>query len=182
MDVKALELRSKRELNNVMCLIGIIPFGVFVYLLVVRIGSLSILTGETGYIMFITTVILMLGIVAGRKMLLEIINRLFEFNQTIIKLQGQLIEKSRLAAVTETALSLSHEVNNPLLIMRGNIDLLESELVPENQAANIQKRIVTIKTNCERIRQVTEKMSTLTKPKTTVISGDVKMIDLPSSE
>jgi branched-subunit amino acid transport protein AzlD len=102
--IKELVLNRKREFDISVCLTGVIPFLVFLYLLVVKIASLQILAGEVGYIMFVTILIFLLGIMVGKKMLLSIIE--------------ELIEKHRLAAITETTLALSHEINNPLLTVR----------------------------------------------------------------
>jgi len=181
MNVKELEIKARRDFNNAICLIGLIPFGVFVYLLVSRAGSLNALSGETGYILLITMVLLLLGIVTGRRMLWAVVNRLFAYSEQVVDLQGELIEKNRLAAVTETTLALSHEINNPLLIMRGNLELLEDDIVEASISDIIRQRFDKIKNHCERIRRITDKLTKISKPVTTTIYGDAKMIDAERS-
>lgn len=183
METKELILERKRDFYNSVCLTGIIPFLVFVYLLVNRIASFNIFVGEIGYIMLATLAIFLLGIIVGRKMLWSLIVRLTDYNQQIIDMQKELLEKNRLAAITETTLALSHEINNPLLTIRGNLELLETDFgenypVPDS----IKNRLNTIKGHCERIRQVTEKMSSLSKPVSESIYGKSSMIDLNKSK
>lgn len=182
MDIKNLETQTKKDFNNAVCLIGVIPFIVFVYILVGKIASFKILTGEVGYILLITMVLLLLGIMTSRQMLWAIITRLIEFNQRITELQEKIIEKNRLAAITETTLALSHEINNPLMVVRGNIDLIEDDLAKNNAPDSIRQKVTNIKNHCERIRQVTDKLANLSKPVSSVIHGDAKMIDLKQSQ
>ena len=169
MEIKEQVLSRKRDFNTTLCLTGVIPFLVCVYLISVKVSSLNIFVGEVGYIMFTTLIVFLLGIVVGRKMLSSMVT--------------ELIERNRLIAITETTLTLSHEINNPLLTMRGNLELLEMDL-PENMASldTARNRIFTIKNNCERIREATEKLTKLTKPATTTIHEDSKMIDLGVSK
>ncbi|MBN1405112.1 MAG: hypothetical protein JW946_01170, partial [Candidatus Omnitrophica bacterium] len=65
MDIDQLKAMAKREFNNAMCLIGIIPFLVFVYLLVNRASSFEVFVGSTGRILFASVIVLLLGIVLG---------------------------------------------------------------------------------------------------------------------
>ena len=69
MQFKELVASRRREFDVSVCLIGVIPFLVFLYLLVVKIASFQIFVGEVGYIMFTTILIFLLGILVGRKLL-----------------------------------------------------------------------------------------------------------------
>lgn len=168
MHLKELVADRRREFDISVCLTGVIPLLVFLYLLVVKIASFQIFIGEVGYIMFTTVLIFLLGIMTGRKMLWSIIQ--------------DLIERNRLAAISETTLALSHEINNPLLTVRGNLELLENDF-SRNRIVDetIKNRLEVIKDHCERIRQVTDKLATLSKPVYTPVSGDIKMVDLTKS-
>jgi hypothetical protein len=81
-----------------------------------------------GYIVLATIVVFVLGIIVGRKMLMSVTLKLIDDNQKILSMQKKLIEKNRLAAITETVLVLGDQVNNPLLVINGNLELLDSEL------------------------------------------------------
>ncbi len=169
MQIRELVANRRREFDVSVCLTGVIPLLVFLYLLVVKIASFQIFVGEVGYIMFTTVLIFLLGILVGRKLLWSMFQ--------------ELIEKNRLAAISETTLALSHEINNPLLTVRGNLELLEHDFAEHKISNNtIMNRLETIKDHCERIRQVTEKLATLSKPVSSTISGDIKMVDLTKSD
>jgi signal transduction histidine kinase len=181
MDIKTIELKIRKDFNNAICLMGIIPFIVSFYLLSNNSGAFNMFTGQTGCVLFITILILLLGIATGRKMLWSLFRRLFDFNQQIIALQDKLIEKNRLSAVTETVLALGHEVNNPLLVIRGNIDLLEQDISTDKPRHEVKEKISIIKSHLERIRTVTEELSKLKHPVSTEIYGGSKMVDLEQS-
>ncbi|MBN1354144.1 MAG: hypothetical protein JW994_05720, partial [Candidatus Omnitrophica bacterium] len=91
MNIKDLETYAKRNFDSAICLIGVIPFTIFIYLLVVQLGSIDILVGYTGYIMLVSMSLIILGIAMARKMLWVLINRIFEFNKNVVDLQNELV-------------------------------------------------------------------------------------------
>lgn len=178
MEIMDLTTKAKRDFNNAICLMGIIPLLTFVYLLTRRIASWEIFVGRTGYIAFNVLIIFLAGIILGRKMLWSLILKLLDFNQQIIKIQEELIAKNKLIAITETALTLGHEINNPLLVIRGNLEMLDSVIINNAVPADIKERLSTIRTNFNRIGEVTEKLSLLAKPTLETVCGDTRIIDL----
>lgn len=168
MELNEVILKRKRDFNNSLCLTGIIPFLVFVYLLSAKVSSLDIFVGEIGYVVLITLIIFLMGIAVGRKMLVSLLR--------------ELVEKNRLAAISETTLTLSHEINNPLIAMSGNLELLSTEFAENRAPDSIVNRLNLIRANCERIREVTIKLTSLSKPVTHNIFGESKMIDLTHSQ
>ena len=108
--------------------------------------------------------------------------KLIEDNRKILAMQQELIEKSRLVAVTETVLTLGDQINNPLLVIGGNLECLNSEIKGTEFSEKIRNRIETMRNNFQKIREVTLKMSKLTKAESKVIHGDIRMIDLDKSE
>lgn len=177
MDLKELEMYARVSFNNAICLIGIIPFLVFLYLLVVKISSIEILVGEIGFIMLISMLLLLLGVFIARKMLWTVITRLFDFNEKVIKLQKELIEKNRLTAITETTLTLSHEINNPLAVISGTLELLDNEFKKERVPESIKDKIGMIKNHTERMKNITSKLANLSKPVRRIIKDDIAIID-----
>ncbi|MFA5410668.1 MAG: histidine kinase dimerization/phospho-acceptor domain-containing protein [Candidatus Omnitrophota bacterium] len=167
MEIEKLKEKTKRDFNNTVCLMGIIPFLSLVYLLVGKNASFAAIPREARYIMAITVILILAGIVTGRKLIWALIE--------------EVLEKNKLAAISETVLSLGHEINNPLLIMQGNLELLEHDFAKNNIADNLKERLAQVKNRCERIMEVTQKMSSLTRPASVSISGDSKMIDLAGS-
>jgi len=168
MTVKELILKEKRNFNTTISLIGIIPFLIFVYFLIARISSFKVFVGEIGYVIFFTAVVFILGIVVGRKMLMSLVNELIAMN--------------RLAAITETTLALGDEISNPLLVIRGNFQIIEDEAKSLQLPQEIRDRLTAIKGNFERISRVTDKLSNLSKPVTKTIFGNTRIIDLDNSK
>jgi len=167
MKVKEFVLDKKRDFDTSISLMGLIPILVFVYLLVVKVSTFKILIGEVGYIVLATIMVFMMGIMVGRKMFISLID--------------ELLEKHRLAAIAETTLTLGHEINNPLLTIRGNLELLENDAHDIQIPDRIKGRLDIIKGNVERIREATDKLSSLRNPVSDTISSDVRMIDLSKS-
>ncbi len=173
---------ARRDFNNAVCLMSIIPFLVFMYLAVWEFGSFDMLSGRFGKVMSIVLTVVLLGIITGRKAVWKIIEKLIISNNQIIQMQEELIEKNRLAAITETVLAVGHEINNPLLAIQGNLELMEGDCKEKPSIESLVKRLNTMKTQCARIMQATGKLSSLSKPVSTVISGNSRMIDLDKSE
>lgn len=179
--VKELILKGKRDFINSICLIGVIPFMVFIYIVVTSISTFKIFFGEIGYVVLATLAVFFTGIVVGRKMLWSFIREVLDYNKKIVAMQQELIDKNRLAAIAETVLSLGHEINNPLLAIRGNLVMIENDCAQGPIPDEIKKRITIIKSHFDRIGQATDKMSTLSKPFSETVEGRVKMINLEKS-
>jgi C4-dicarboxylate-specific signal transduction histidine kinase len=179
---RELILKGKREFVNSIFLIGVIPFMVFIYIVVSRMAAFKIFIGEVGYIMIATIGVFLSGILVGRKMLWAFIQEVLNNNQKIIEIQSELVEKSRLAAVTETALSLGHEINNPIVSIRGNLVMMENDLAKANVSNETRERLSALKSNFDRIAQATEKMSKLSRPVTEHLEGKLRMVNLGRSE
>lgn len=182
MEIKKFTHNVKNDFNRLITLAGVIPLLVFIYLLVGKISNFHVLAGEIGYIMMATFAVFIMGIVVGKRMLMSVTLKLIDDNQKILSMQQELIEKNRLAAITETVLTLGDQVNNPLLAISGNLELLEFELRKAGIEEKTRNRIETMRNNFIKIREVTDKMSKLTKPALMTIHGDSKMIDLNKSE
>jgi signal transduction histidine kinase len=181
MDIKQVIKRNKSDFNNTLVLVGVIPLLVFVYILVGKVANFKIMLGEVGYIVLATIGVFATGIIVGRKMLMSVTMKLIDDNQRILSMQQELVEEKSKAAITETALTLGDQINNPLLAIRGNLDLLDLDLKALERSDDIKKKLATIRSNCERIREVTSQISHLTKPESSVIHGGLRMVDLNKS-
>ena len=159
--------KEKREFSVMLSLVGIIPFLVFIYIMASKIASIKVFIGEIGLVMILTVLVFVLGIFVGKRMLASFVT--------------EIIEKDKRAAITETALAVGHEINNPLLAIRGNLQLLEAYIV-ENQAPDtVKNRLKTIMDNFERIRQATDKFVELSNPRPTRVFGKTNMLDIHHS-
>lgn len=181
MEVKQLTKNIKNDFNRTVSLVGVIPLLVFIYLVVGKLSNINALVGEIGYIVMATIGVFIMGIIVGRRMLMSVTLKLIDDNQKILAMQQELIEKNRLAAITETVLALGDQVNNPLLAISGNLELLDLELNNVQLSEKTRNRIKTMFNNFSKIREVTDKMSKLTKAELMTIHGDTRMIDLNKS-
>ena len=181
MELKELTKNIRDDFNRTISLAGVIPLLVFVYLLVGKVAGMHALTGQVGYIVLATIGVFLTGIVVGRRMLMSVTLKLIDDNQKILSMQQELIEKNRLAAITETVLALGDQVNNPLMIMSGNLELLDTDLRGVGLGEHVKKRLDTMRNSFNKIRDVTDRMSRLSHPVTLNIDGDQRMIDLEKS-
>lgn len=57
-----------------------------------------------------------------------------EKNRLLIQTRAELVRAEKLAAIGELAAGVSHEINNPLAIIRGNAELLQMAIPPESDS------------------------------------------------
>ncbi len=181
-NLEEVESSAKRDFNNAICLMGVIPALIFAYLLTVRLSTVEVFQGEAGYLFLWGVIFLLMGIVVGKKLLWKVLERLFVFNQENIRLYEELMKKNRLATIAETTLTLSHELNNPLAITMGNLTLLEGEVAKGNVPEPVKEKLEIIKENCTRMAKVTDKLSNLSVPVSDKAYGDTTIIDLEKSK
>ena len=96
------------------------------------------------------------------------------------RLQKKLLESERLAAYTQTVITLNHEINNPLTTVMGNLFLLEKEAQKYNDE-KISSRLSVIQANCQRIQNVIKKLERIEELKTIPYLGGTKMVDIRGS-
>ncbi len=180
---RKLSSQIKREFNIIIAVIGVIPALAFLYLLTDRTTLSAFLNPATQTVLFCVLLLFIRGIISGRKMLLTLIHRLVDFNDQIIELHKELAEKSKLAAITETALALRHEINNPMTSVLALLAIIEDDLKQNVPPEQIRAKVEQLKMHCGRIREATAKLSALSKPVSSEIyGGAAKMIDLDKSK
>jgi PAS domain S-box-containing protein len=91
--------------------------------------------------------------------------------------QKKLLESERLAAYTQTVITLNHEINNPLTAVLGNIYLLEKDAKKYNDD-KLRERLRVIQENCLRIQHVIKKLERIDELKTVSYLGSTKMVDI----
>ncbi len=113
---------------------------------------------------------------------LETLSAMLALHYTAANLDGstesqkEIIEKERLTAVLETAVTVNHEVNNPLQAIIGNIQLLLMK--KENLDEGTIDKLKAIEESALKINNVTQKLMRMTSPKTIQYSDGTKMIDI----
>lgn len=90
--------------------------------------------------------------------------------------QSHSLSAARLEAMRETTTTINHEINNPLTVVLGNVQLLlmKSEELPED----VVRRLKLIEQSSLRIRDVVGKLLRLTEAKSKTYLENSRMIDL----
>jgi len=98
-------------------------------------------------------------------------------NKELIETQGKLIESEKLNTISQVIVSLSHEINNPLTAVIGNVMLLnmQKDVIDKEELGDILK---TTEQELKRIMEVMKKLKNLEKPTTKTYIGGVEMIDM----
>jgi len=92
----------------------------------------------------------------------------------------KLVKSERATAITETAVTVNHEINNPLTAILGNAQLLlmgEKDL-PKEVAAKLK----TIEKSAIQIRETTSKLMAIVEPVRTPYASGLNMIDINKSK
>ena len=92
----------------------------------------------------------------------------------------EIIEKARLSAVTDTAVTVNHEVNNPLTAILGNVQLILSR--PQGLSDDTLKKLRVVEESALKIKDVTQKLLKLTQARSVEYSEGSTMLDLGEKE
>ena len=100
-----------------------------------------------------------------------------EKNKELIETQEKLIESEKLNTISQVIVSLSHEINNPLTAVIGNVMLLnmEKDTIDRKELGEILK---TTENELKRIMGVMQKLKNMEKPSTKTYIEGVEMIDM----
>lgn len=89
------------------------------------------------------------------------------------------LKKAKLDTVVETAVTINHEINNPLTAVLGNVQLL---LVDRDKLdAKSVRMLEAIESAALRIREVTRRLMDIIEPQVTEYTSGIKMVDLDKS-
>lgn len=97
----------------------------------------------------------------------------------IKRLEKELIEKERLAALMEATAAINHEINNPLTPILGNIQLLLTE--EDKLSPDVRNKLKSIEKNAWRVHSIIKKLEQITRPIQTTYYGNIKMLDIENS-
>jgi len=81
--------------------------------------------------------------------------------------------------LTETAIAVNHEINNPLSPILGNLQLLLNQ--KDHFDEKTFHRLETIYRNAIRIQEITNKLRKIKRPVQKSYLGDTKMLDIQKS-
>ncbi|TSE30337.1 C4-dicarboxylate transport sensor protein DctB [Tepidimonas thermarum] len=88
--------------------------------------------------------------------------------------QQQLIKSEKLAAIGQLTASVAHEINNPIAVIQGNLDLIRDALGPA--AAPVQAELQLIDAQIERMRLIVTQLLQHARP--TEFAGYVEPLSL----
>lgn len=90
------------------------------------------------------------------------ITELKEAQRTITDQQEKLVAASRLSAIGEMAAAITHEINNPLGVILGRVEMLKSMLEEKNLDREELRRVAdTIEVTGQRIAKIVRSMKTM---------------------
>lgn len=95
------------------------------------------------------------------------------------ELQKQLIEARKLETLAQIAVSVNHEINNPLCSISANAEMLKT--IINNTDDTVLHKIDIILKEVDRIKQVISKLSNATRVISMEYISGVKMLDLNKS-
>jgi signal transduction histidine kinase len=98
----------------------------------------------------------------------------------IADIEPGLLDKERLAAIIETAVTVNHEVNNPLTAILGNVQLLL--LKRQDLDDDLKEKLRVIEASAMKIKDVTQRLMRLTTPRSVEYSDGTKMVDISDEE
>ncbi len=90
------------------------------------------------------------------------------------------INRERTQAIIETAITINHEINNPLTAILGNIQLL---LMDEDKLSKeLKGKLEIVEESALKIKDVVQKLLKLTSPRSVEYANGTNMIDLNGDE
>lgn len=109
----------------------------------------------------------------------SMVTELEESNRRLKDAQAELMEKEKMAAILELAGAAAHEMNQPLTVIIGNIDLLLSqEKVGEEQ---VRKTLETVNRSAREMADIVKKMAKIRRYETESYVGKIKILDIDKS-
>ncbi len=112
--------------------------------------------------------------------LMKKVDELKKANQSLIETQDKLVKAERLAAITQTAIAVNHQINNPLTVILGNAQLLIGKYGEKDE--KLAKGLKVIENQCLRIRDVTHKLVDLAEPVLTEYVKGEAMLSIEGSK
>ncbi|UCV26888.1 sensor histidine kinase [Ferribacterium limneticum] len=95
----------------------------------------------------------------------KVAERTAELQQAVADLkaaQSQLVMNEKLAAIGQLTAGVAHEINNPIAVIQGNLDVLRDVLGP--QAEPVAKEIKLIHDQVQRVRLIVAKLLQFARP------------------
>ncbi len=105
-------------------------------------------------------------------------DQLADLNRELKKTQEKLIEEEKVSAVVEMAGAASHELNQPLTAILGNLQLVIAKL-PEGDP--LAKRVNKVLSQVDRMVEIVKKIGHITRYRTKEYAENVRIVDIDKS-
>jgi two-component system, NtrC family, sensor kinase len=115
----------------------------------------------------------LLGVIAENTRHLDA--KVAERTQALEAAQAQLMKSEKLATVGQLTASIAHEVNNPIAVIQGNLDLLRELLGPEGSKP-VAAELQLVDEQIERMRLIVTQLLQFARP--TEFAGYVEAVDV----
>jgi len=92
----------------------------------------------------------------------ELDAKVAERTQALADAQQQLVRSEKLAAIGQLTAGIAHEVNNPIAVIQGNLDLMRELLGPD--AARVKREVALIDQQIERMRLIVNQLLQFARP------------------
>ena len=99
---------------------------------------------------------------------------LAQSNASLQQAQQQLVKSEKLAAIGQLTASVAHEINNPIAVIQGNLDLMRETLGP--QAQPVKAELQLLDQQVERMRLIVTQLLQYARP--TEYAGYVEAVDV----
>ena len=128
------------------------------------------------------------AIEAMRKGAYDYVTKPFDFDRIRItvqrafekqRMQEEIVKQERLEAISQTAVSLNHEINNPLCVISGTAELMLMKLGEHD--GEMKRQLEVILRNAARIQNITKKLAELIEPIVVEYQAGIQMIDVERS-
>lgn len=139
-----------------------------------RVAAEALRLGADDYVIKDDTFVEMLPLVLGRVL------RLHEVEQALAEAEAQLVRAERRAAIGEITVAISHEMNNPLMALRAQLELmrLDGSALPPATLKSVEAAIAQV----DRITTVLQRIAEHDREKTTTYVGKTRMTDLSGGQ
>jgi len=111
---------------------------------------------------------------------LKLHKELIDTIENLKKTQEQLIEQEKIATLGKFAVSINHEINNPLCSISLNIEILKRNFC-DSSNEQVKKILEAIETNIEKISSITNKFNNMKKIVTKEYLPGIEMLDLDNN-
>ncbi len=166
--IQELNEDPKRKLNIAFCLMTVIPFLVFFYVLVERVANIEVLVGNTGLILTIAVFIALGGFFIGYSIIKKILDKTMFYAAQLKR--SDKIKSSYVMAV-------SHELKNPISVVKTNISNILEGLV--GKADEQQKKVLQVCQNViDRVNYLVRQLVDVHKMESNVVEIKRELCDL----